>query len=225
MTVLGKIYKKIPYNRNIAFCLAKLFCRLHSWSYYLISYFAILADEKRLHPKHRLMKYHDFFVNNISSNYRVIDIGCGNGALSFDIACKAKEVIGIDILEQNINFAQKVFYRENLKFLVADATRYLPGELFDAAVLSNVLEHIKDRTKLLISISKIAKKILIRVPQFDRSWDVLYKKEISLDYRLDETHEIEYIFEELQKELSQAELRIVSSINKFGEFWVVCESK
>jgi hypothetical protein len=32
-----------------------------------------------IHPKHRLMKYHDFFVNRVQREERVLDIGCGIG--------------------------------------------------------------------------------------------------------------------------------------------------
>jgi len=36
------------------------------------------------------MNYHKFFLDNINQGDVVLDIGCGNGALSFDIAKRAK---------------------------------------------------------------------------------------------------------------------------------------
>ena len=34
-----------------------------------------------VHPKHRLTRYHDFFVQHIPADARVLDIGCGVGAV------------------------------------------------------------------------------------------------------------------------------------------------
>jgi hypothetical protein len=56
-----------------------------------------------------------------------------------------------------------------------------------------------------------------------RDWKVLYKKEIGLDYRLDDTHFIEYTQDELLGELTRTNYRISSLTVRFGEFWVVAE--
>ena len=47
---------------------------------------AALAAEGGLHPKHRILGYHDFFVARIRPGQRVIDLGCGVGALAASIA-------------------------------------------------------------------------------------------------------------------------------------------
>ena len=50
------------------------------------------------HPKHRLMRYHDFFIENIADGEKVIDIGCGYGAVARSIA-RARPgsiVMGVD---------------------------------------------------------------------------------------------------------------------------------
>jgi len=65
--------------------LAKIALRLHNFSYRLSTGFAI-KTEGGLHPKHRIMNYHKFFVDNVSPGDTVLDIGCGNGALAFDLA-------------------------------------------------------------------------------------------------------------------------------------------
>jgi len=46
---------------------------------------AVLYDGG-IHTKHRHMKYHDFFVNRITNQDRVMDIGCGIGAVANDVA-------------------------------------------------------------------------------------------------------------------------------------------
>lgn len=85
--------------------LTKLSLLLHNLAYKLSGRFAVKA-EGGLHPKHRLMKYHQFFVDKIENEETVLDIGCGNGALSYDIAKKTKKVIAIDMSEDNIKAAR-----------------------------------------------------------------------------------------------------------------------
>jgi len=56
-----------------------------------------------IHTKHRHMRYHDFFVERISTGERVLDMGCGIGALAHDVAEKAgANVVGIDLNADNI---------------------------------------------------------------------------------------------------------------------------
>ncbi len=50
------------------------------------------------HTKHRHTRYHDFFVHRIRPGERVLDVGCGIGALAFDVARRAgASVVGIDL--------------------------------------------------------------------------------------------------------------------------------
>ena len=85
--------------------LIKFALKLHNFSYKLASRLAIKV-EGGLHPKHRLMNYHKFFVDNIEASDTVLDIGCGNGALAYDVAKKAKKVVGIDLNKENIKIAK-----------------------------------------------------------------------------------------------------------------------
>jgi len=160
--------------------LTKLALRLHNFSYKLATKFAIKA-EGGLHPKHRIMNYHKFFVDNINSKDKVLDIGCGNGALTFEVAKKAKKVIGIDLDKKNIKIAKKKYWDPNIKYLVGDATKDLPNQKLDAIILSNVLEHIQDRVEFLNKIKNLTPKILIRVPMINRDWITLYKKELGVE--------------------------------------------
>lgn len=194
--------------------------KFSNFLYKLISYLAI-KYEGGIHPKHRLLGYHDFFTNNIDSNENVLDIGCGNGALSFDMAKKAKHVTGIDIEEKNIFEAAQRHSRENLKYVVGDATKDLTGETFDIITLSNVLEHIDHRVEFMKSLKGLAKKYLIRVPMFDRDWIPLYKKELGLEWRLDLTHFTEFTKDSFYKELSEAGYTIEYFSVQFGEIWAV----
>lgn len=198
----------------------RLALKLHSFAYKLASRLAINA-ERGLHPKHRLMNYHQFFLDHISPNDRVLDIGCGNGALAYDLAGKAARVVGIDTNEKNRTAWQTRFARENLEYRVADATTFAPQEISDVVVLSNVLEHIEHRVDFLKHIKRLAPTFLIRVPMLNRDWITLYKKELGLEYRLDKTHFIEYTLATFRDELAPAGLRLELFSIQFGEIWAV----
>lgn len=207
-------------KKNIYKILLRYSLKLSNFLYKLISFLAI-KYEGGIHPKHRLLGYHDFFINNIRNGDTVLDIGCGNGALSFDIAKKAKEVTGIDIEEKNIREAKKKHSLTNLTYIVGDATKDLGEKKFDVITLSNVLEHIEYRVDFLKSIKGLASTYLIRVPMFDRDWIPLYKKELGIEWRLDLTHYTEFTKQTFEKEVTEAGYAINSLSVQFGEIWAV----
>jgi SAM-dependent methyltransferase len=173
-----------------------------------------------LHPKHRLTRYHDWFTSRISSDEVVVDLGCGTGALAYDLALVAKKVVGIDIREASIAQARQSYSRPNLEFVTGDATDIDFVGIYDCAVLSNVLEHLEDRTDLLRRLGQAGMKVLIRVPAWDRNWWVPAREELGLDSRLDPTHRIEYTAESLRAELSAAGLAVHEFHRMWSEFYV-----
>lgn len=205
----------------------KFILKLHTFSYKLSGSLSVKA-EGGVHPKHRLMDYHKFFVDNIEPKNTVLDIGCGKGELTFDVAEKAEMVVGIDLNEKNIKFAKEKFSASNIEYLVGDATKDLPDKKFDVIILSNVLEHIENRVDFLKSLaSAFAKasadkpKILIRVPMVNRDWITLYKKELGLEWMLDGGHFIEYTLESFKNELRNADLSLEKHSTQFGEIWAI----
>ena len=197
--------------------------RLHNYLYRRIGSLAIKINDN-IHPKHRIMKYHNFFLINIENNSKVLDIGCGNGIVAYLLSKKVKSVIACDINKKSLKIAKNRFARHNIKFLIADATKYNFKEVFDYVILSNVLEHIENRIKFLNKIKTLTRFILIRIPMINRSWLTLYKKEMGFDYKLDPSHHIEYTLESFQKEMKSVNLKILSYSIQFGEIWAMVET-
>ncbi|MEX1112068.1 MAG: class I SAM-dependent methyltransferase [Candidatus Andersenbacteria bacterium] len=196
----------------------RLLVWLHNTSYHQISFF---ASHTGIHPKHAIQNYYRFFLEHIDPTDRVLDVGSGNGAVAYKLAEKAKVVAGIDIRPANVAHAKKTYQRDNLEFLVGDATTYSFQEPFDVIVLSNVLEHIEHRIEFLQKLQHVAPKILIRVPMLTRDWITVYKKEQGLPYRLDDTHFIEYTTEVFRREMKEAGLKIEHLHVNFGELYAV----
>ncbi len=206
--------------RKVYKLLLRISLSFSNFLYRLITYLAV-KSEGGIHPKHRLIGYHDFFLRNISDRDSVLDIGCNNGALTYDIAEKAGRVVGIEIDERHVRSAQEKRSRANIEYIVGDATKDLSGERFDVIILSNVLEHIEHRVDFLKRIRPLASTFLIRVPMLDRDWVPLYKKELGIEYRLDLTHYTEYTRVAFEEEMKEAGYFIKSLSIQFGEIWAV----
>ncbi len=197
-----------------------VFVFFHNVSYRAISSLAVRINGG-VHPKHRIIGYHRFFLEHIPANARVLDVGCGDGHLDAAIAKRTSRIVGMDIKADSIKKAQHRHASAKIEYLVGDATTYKFTEKFDAVILSNTLEHIKDRVGFLKKLSKQAPLFLLRVPALTRDWLTVYKKEGGLEYRLDPTHYIEYTEESFRDELEKAGLTIQSLTTQFGEFYAV----
>lgn len=200
----------------------KLLLELHNYFYRRISKLATKINND-VHPKHRIINYHKFFLDIIETNSKILDIGCGTGELAYDLANKAKVVVACDINKNYLDTAKKRYKRDNITYLLADATKYNFNDTFDYVILSCVLEYIKDRVKFLSRIKSLADNFLIRASTINRSWLTLYKKEIGAEHKDDLARTIGYTFDTFQNELESVGLRIISYSIQFGEIWAKIE--
>ncbi len=180
-----------------------------------------------VNPKHRLTRYHDFFVDRIATESRVLDVGCGVGAVARSIAQRVpgSHVTGIDSDTPMLARARSGPLPDNLHFVHGDVTAALPAEHWDVIVLSNVLEHVDDRVGLLRRLVERHKpgRLLIRVPLFERHWHLPLRRELGVNYFSDPTHEIEHTLAEFDAEIAQAGLVTVERLTRWGEIWAHCE--
>ena len=115
---------------------------------------AAIAYEEGVHPKHRLTRYHDFFVERVRPGELVLDIGSGKGELAHDLVVRGgTRVLGIDNDPSHLAFARSHFVHEGLEFRAGDALEEPPPGHFDVIVLSNVLEHLSPRVEFLSRIT------------------------------------------------------------------------
>lgn len=189
--------------------------------YHLQGQMAISYDGG-IHSKYRLIKYSDFFIKRITDADRVLDIGCGAGAVAYDVAKDTGAfVVGIDINARNISTAKERYQHPGLEFRMGDALKTLPNETYSLVILSNVLEHLPGRPAFLRRVQEVVnpRRFLIRVPLFERDWRVPLKKEVGAEWRLDNTHEIEYTLETFASEMQEAGLIVKHLEVRWGEIW------
>lgn len=218
--------RRLPDRKRATFCAAV------ETPFYDVIDRAAIETAGGVHPKHHLMRYHDFFVERIQPGETVLDLGCGYGAVARTIVREAgAHVTGVDFSEENLALAKEMAAREGiddrLRVIGGDITRdrvYGPAgeERFDVVVLSNVLEHLSDRAQLLSRYTDwyTPRAVLIRVPAFDRNWQTAWKQELGVDSRCDPTHETEYTEQSLRDELAEAGLSVIELIVRWGEYWV-----
>ena len=81
----------------------------------------------------------DFFEKEIAFNksVKILDIGCGTGRHSLELARRGYEVTGIDLSEAQLKKAKSISEKENLKieFQVSDARNFNYKESFDFAIM------------------------------------------------------------------------------------------
>ena len=175
-----------------------------------------------VHVKHRLTGYHDFFVERVNRGERVLDIGCGYGAVAYSVATRADAVVvGVDLDPANIDAARRRFPDPRLTFIVGDATRDVPNGPFDVVIASNVVEHLADRVAFYQAVQAALRpsRWLVRVPLVDRDWKVSLRRELGLPYFSDPTHHVEYTRSSFEDEVAAARLCVRELRVNWGEIW------
>lgn len=97
---------------------------------------------------------------------RVLDLGCGSGWLSLELARNGLEVVGVDASPDRIRIAEKFFkdnpYKENfgkLKYVQGDINKVtFPEKYFDTIVVWDTLHHFPNLDQILVKFSRFLKQ-------------------------------------------------------------------
>jgi len=103
-------------------------------------------------------------------NRSFLDIGCGTGYYSLELARKkAENVVGIDISENMVNVSRQRADRENLAHIVSfeqtDLLQYEPNEKFDVSIGIGLFDYIKDPLPVLKKMSNSSDKAIMSFPR------------------------------------------------------------
>src|SRR5205085_1595172 len=82
------------------------------------------------------------FAARMAGGRRVLDAGCGSGYGSAELARHAREVVGIDVSQQAIDYALAHYPDPKIRFETASCSRVpASAESFDLVVAFEIIEH------------------------------------------------------------------------------------
>ena len=96
--------------------------------------------------------------NLLNPETRVLDVGCGAGFLSNELALAQLQVTGVDLSEESLIVARKYDSTKKVKYLSADAYQ-LPFEnaSFDVITAMDFLEHVERPHDVIKEFSRVLK--------------------------------------------------------------------
>lgn len=101
-----------------------------------------------------MARYHS--IKQIVKDKTVLDIASGSGYGSALIAEDAKKVIGVDISQEAIDYANKSYKKKNVEFIKGDGTKIpLGNNSVDVVVSFETIEHIEDYKQFMDEIKRV----------------------------------------------------------------------
>lgn len=158
------------------------------------------AEQERLEAQARYLGGPDF-LPALRGGQRVLDVGCGTGAIARDVAARVAPalVAGVDLRRAQVVTARRLAVQHgvrNLHFLCGDARALaLPEASFDGAYARFVLEHAVDPPGVLAEMCRVVKPggwvcayewepgcfaHHPTSPAIDRVWQAIYKLQSTL---------------------------------------------
>lgn len=132
-----------------------------------------------IHPKHLVdVPWHDWYVEHLTPDAVVLDVGCGNGAHTLRAAAAARRVFGVDYDLRNLEVAAATARTRgvgNVTFFAWDLVRTFPfaAASFDAVLFLDVIEHLDARVPVLAEIHRVLRpggRLLVSGPNRDTTW-------------------------------------------------------
>lgn len=182
-------------------------------------------------PKDHYKRY-SFAVENIENDEIVADVACTCGYGSSMLSAKAKEVIGVDISQPVINFANKVYASDKISFLCQDAQNLVLPKKIDTVVSFETIEHIPNPElflKRVYSSLNSNGKLICSVPnEITRPWaedknEFHYRHytKVQFEQLLDECG---FVIKEIYQQYKDSEFSIEKRVDE-GDMLIVIATK
>jgi SAM-dependent methyltransferase len=99
---------------------------------------------------------------------RALDVGCGCGALTVELAAYAAHVTAIDISETLLHRCRRDKHRDNIDYQLMDGRQVgFPNDSFDLVACRSTLHHILDWENALDEMVRVARADILIEEPFD----------------------------------------------------------
>jgi 2-polyprenyl-3-methyl-5-hydroxy-6-metoxy-1,4-benzoquinol methylase len=117
---------------------------------------------------HNIINLLKLRFNNSITRLKILDLGCGDGVLSYLLWKCGAEVFGIDYSFEALRYANNKIKNQSIKFINGSAYSLPWGdEYFDAVISSDVIEHLQDAEVFLSEAKRVVKtggSVIISTP-------------------------------------------------------------
>jgi len=93
----------------------------------------------------------------VASGARIIDIAAAQGNFSLRLAEAGYRVTWNDIRAELADYVRLKYVTGDIRFLPGDAFALAPGELYDAAVITEIIEHVAHPDAFLAQVQKLVR--------------------------------------------------------------------
>lgn len=98
----------------------------------------------------------DVIRRNIGYHAEILDMGCGGGFLSNDLAVAGHTVTGIDLSTSSLRVAESQDRTHSVRYQQGDVYRVpFPRESFDVVTAMDLLEHVSDPQKVISEATRV----------------------------------------------------------------------
>ena len=124
------------------------------------------AVPERLEPQHFSLRC-AFLLDAVRRGERVLDVGCGEGRFSAELAAAGVEVVGVDVAREPLRRACARHDGLDLRLVPLAGPWPLEDASFDAVWAGEVIEHVADTARWLSEVRRVLRphgKLLLSTP-------------------------------------------------------------
>lgn len=178
-------------------------------------------------------------MGNVIPSFNVLEVGCGTGIYTFEIAKYFKKIVGLDLSRGMLKKAKKKIINQNptsnninVTFIGGDAENIpFKDSSFDCVMSINMLEHLDNIHKAVEEMKRVVKsdgKIIISIPNGNCKFDtkivqILMKVITPISQRVasDKSISVPYV----EEGLTHREITMDHLIELFEEVGIKIEDK
>ncbi len=108
-----------------------------------------------------------FLLEHVRAGERVLDVGCGEGAFTAELARAGALPVGVDVAEEPLRRARARHPELELRLVDADGAWELADASFDVVWAGEVIEHVLDTAAWLSEVRRVLRpggRLLLSTP-------------------------------------------------------------